>query len=516
MHHSGRCSSEKTVGQGTSLWASNGRILISFQTLHVIFVVLASAFMPCLRNSPRNFCFHRFALLALTVSVVQISCGTHHVTVCTYNLWNVMFSWEIRMQYIANMVNQAGCDVLLLQEVRIHGDRSWSQALFLQRLLPKFQWAFTRLADKVTKPSDSYWTGWEGEGLAVLSKLRTGEVRAEHLSKPQYGSDANQRIALHVPIILDSTAIMNIVVVHFSYQRQQQCQNALEVLKFIQLRLFLDKDRKSEDDLEECSMRMMGAFEAPAQAFHDAWEMTHKTSSGFTFSNMPSPGLTSRPDRILVTNDITVEETQLHGDGTQYKSRHSRDILFHRFWRVLHVARDTFQGGTGFSCLHDCGPHGACRCGVCMNNEAFDRCLLPDCSECSSGVYLLACAFSVIFFLLLVLAVIAAIKILVVASRMDQSDAFFLLGCTCCLCNPKLIRQSTMTGRHWTGRLLRCLGVGKLSPVYLLLFCLIVMVLCLTVGFAVLKSSFDMVGGVMPEEYFPSDHLMLAAELEIH
>ena len=69
-------------------------------------------------------------------------------------------------------------------------------------------------------------------GLAVLSKLPMGVIWVEHLSK-SHGPDTNQRIALHVPIIVDSQTTVNVIAVHFSYHRQQQCQNAAEILKFI-------------------------------------------------------------------------------------------------------------------------------------------------------------------------------------------------------------------------------------------------------------------------------------------
>lgn len=79
----------------------------------------------------------------------------------------VCFSFE-KVTFCFSKVSQAGCDVLLLQEVRLHGDRSGSQALFLQRLMPHFHWLAARLADQAEKPPDSYWTGWEGEGQQFI------------------------------------------------------------------------------------------------------------------------------------------------------------------------------------------------------------------------------------------------------------------------------------------------------------------------------------------------------------
>lgn len=62
-------------------------------------------------------------------------------------------------------MKEAGCEILVLQEVRQHRDKSWSQALQLQRLLPAFRWVLTKLSGNLaTKPEGSYWTGWEMEG----------------------------------------------------------------------------------------------------------------------------------------------------------------------------------------------------------------------------------------------------------------------------------------------------------------------------------------------------------------
>ena len=229
----------------------------------------------------------------------------------------------------------------------------------------------------------------------------------------------------------------------------------------------------------------------------------------------PTPGLTSRPDRILTSNNLRVVQMSLHGDGTAYKSKHSVDIMLHRLHRVLRAARDSFSGYAGYPCLQDCGPRGSCRCGVCVERTDMGSCQLPSCEECSPHTFVLLLAFSSILSLLFILAGIATVNILIVASHVDQSNAFFFLGCTCCLCNPRLVRQSTATARHCAGRFLRCLGVGKLPPVYLLLLSLTVVVLSLPVTFVVFKPTFDTVSGAMPEEYFPSDHMMLHAQLEI-
>jgi hypothetical protein len=110
---------------------------------------------------------------------------------------------------------------------------------------------------------------------------------------------------------------------------------------------------------------------------------------------------------------------------------------------------------------------------------------------------------------------LAAVKILVIASVMDQSDSFSLFGWACCLFNPKLVQQPTVSSRHCLGRILHKLGVGKLPPAFLLLASWVGIVLCIAIGCVVFKPSLDTISDVMPEEYFPSDHLMLMVKLEI-
>ena len=46
------------------------------------------------------------------------------------------------------------------------------------------------------------------------------------------GPDENRRIVLHASFLVQSQEIQT-ALVHFSYDRQQQCQNALEVAEFV-------------------------------------------------------------------------------------------------------------------------------------------------------------------------------------------------------------------------------------------------------------------------------------------
>ena len=130
----------------------------------------------------------------------------------------------------------------------------------------------------------------------------------------------------------------------------------------------------------------------------------------------PEPGLTSRPDRLLVSRDLTPAQVSLQGAGAAYGARRSREVWWHRAWQALQAASDSYHGKSGFSCLHDCGPHGVCRCGVCVSkgdkdHSDSDRCLLPDCAECSASVHLQLCGFAAVLTVVMVLAGMAAVKV---------------------------------------------------------------------------------------------------------
>ena len=208
-------------------------------------------------------------------------------------------------------------------------------------------------------------------------------------------------------------------------------------------------------------------------------------------------------------------QTSLQGDGGAYKVKHSSDLFFHRLHTVVRAAKQAYSGGQGYPCLQDCGPHGTCRCGVCVRKEQGDNCDLQGCEECSAGVFSHLCVFLTIIILLLILAGTAAVKFLVVAARIDQSGGFLMPGFTCCLCNPLLVRQPTFSSRTQLGRFLRILIIGRLPPAILLVLSVITMALCSAVAAVWFRATLDTAASVMAEEYFPSDHLMVVTRLEV-
>ncbi len=68
-------------------------------------------------------------------------------------------------------------------------------------------------------------------GIGVLSKHVIEKYEIKHVPYHS-GPDKNKRVFIHVQITIGSTQV-NIIAVHFSYDKTQQCSNALAVLKHI-------------------------------------------------------------------------------------------------------------------------------------------------------------------------------------------------------------------------------------------------------------------------------------------
>lgn len=66
----------------------------------------------------------------------------------------------------------------------------------------------------------------------MLSKLAI--IKSTTISIPYMsGPDTNQRIALHAIIGEEEETAVNVLTVHFSYDRQQQCNNAARIMNYI-------------------------------------------------------------------------------------------------------------------------------------------------------------------------------------------------------------------------------------------------------------------------------------------
>ncbi|KAK3797882.1 hypothetical protein RRG08_052481 [Elysia crispata] len=344
----------------------------------------------------------QYCCVLLYIFTVKPVNSSSSIRIGTFNLWNVMFNWKERLQYIASVIKEQEIDIVAFQEVRFSTDEATglttSQLEEVKKYLPNHKWMVVQPAGPVRKPENAYWKGWTEEGLGVLSKFPM-----EHYTKINLttlgGKDANPRLALLVQIKVKQTPhqVINVVAVHFSYEKHQQCQNAQHVLKFL-----------SSTDLDNIivlgDFNTYPDFPGPVEAFissvatscpirqlhvplfRDAILESLKPNQKvpLTFSNMPSPGLISRPDRILVSPSIQVVDSHLQGQGDLYVNSFYTAIVIKRIETVFGSAFDSFTGKVGYSCLHDCGPHGSCRCGLCVKGGNKLNCNIPDCAECGS------------------------------------------------------------------------------------------------------------------------------------
>ncbi|XP_052780935.1 uncharacterized protein LOC128217670 isoform X2 [Mya arenaria] len=169
-------------------------------------------------------------LIAVSIAIGNVSC----LKIATYNIWNLMFNWEIRKHHISELIVQTDADVIALQEVRSKNGSSRNQLLELKALLPaQYRWHFFRAANIVSFPKEMIDTFFDGEGIGIISRLPiTGSSVTYLLPSPQ-DPDKNKRIILHVKIEDGRGKVYNVVALHFSYYRQQQCSNIAEVVSYV-------------------------------------------------------------------------------------------------------------------------------------------------------------------------------------------------------------------------------------------------------------------------------------------
>ncbi|XP_052823295.1 uncharacterized protein LOC106882624 isoform X2 [Octopus bimaculoides] len=278
-----------------------------------------------------HYAMSRFSLTILVLSVI-FHC-TLSLKVATYNLWNIMFNWEVRKMRVIEMIETINPDVIAFQEVRMDSSSVRSQLLELQEKLADFNWMVVQPANDVQKPRHTYWNGWEREGIGILSKLPI--LKSTTISIPYMsGPDTNQRIALHAMIGYSEDSAIHVLTVHFSYDRQQQCNNAARILHYISekelenvvllgdfntyqdfewpLEVFTDTEIRPENS---CFDMVRADAKGPNTILADVWSVHAADKlSGFTFSNMPTPGYESRPDRILVSKSFKILSCNLHGN----------------------------------------------------------------------------------------------------------------------------------------------------------------------------------------------------------
>ncbi|XP_046356611.2 uncharacterized protein LOC124135354 [Haliotis rufescens] len=462
-------------------------------------------------------------------------CLSLDVTVSTCNLWNFMFNWDIRKHRIAELIRESNSDIVAFQEVRSDFYEEHSQVLELKKLLPEYRWAVWRTANTVAQSDNFIQNLWAKEGIGVLSKRPILTMNMQSL--PNHGGpDTNKRIALHVSISLDRNTVLNLVAVHFSYHRQQQCHNSAAILEYIRLKqmknviivgdfnTYMDYDapvRVFTDRVVTPSNPCYQEMKTPSDKAQtarvlmmDTWIHSSSKGEGLTFSNMPTPGYESRPDRILVTRQsFKVKLTRLSGNGTTYKSKYQGSIKLKRVRSLIRNAFYTFQGYTGFSCDHDCGPRGVCRCGMCVKGDNSERCDLPNCNECNGYLFGIFISYSFVLALSILSFLYALLRVLVVSSKFSPETFFSIMGCTCCLFNPQLYSFQRLSSRHRSLRIFA--PIVRLPPMVLLICALILIIFLLFIGDNFFQTGLETASLIMDEEFFPSDHLMYTARLEM-
>jgi hypothetical protein len=178
-------------------------------------------------------------------------------------------------------------------------------------------------------------------------------------------------------------------------------------------------------------------------------------------------------------------KTTLHGHGEDYRSGYSFWNYVSRFKTISHMSKGQWSGEKlNYSCHLDCGPHGSCRCGVCSGGGNALNCDLPFCTECSAAIY------NIILFLyyFLIVYTITAIYIMFcIYAKHTQVKAL-----------RKLILCPRWFGfGHFTAYLL----VG-----FVIIYTFIKVGLSDTIALALNR---------IPEEMFPSDHLMVVSEIKL-
>lgn len=225
----------------------------------------------------------------------------------------------------------------------------------------------------------------------------------------------------------------------------------------------------------------------------------------------PIPGFQSRPDRILLSQHFEVTGADLYGNDTMYKKKYNKSIKYNRLFAVIQSAYRSFQGIHENPCWHDCGPHGSCRCGICVAGGNKNNCQLPACIECMGYMWTIFISLS-IFIIFLSIHICAAMMQILLSSK--NQNVYHYLGCTCCLCNPRLYVASTFLSRRskWTNFCARW-PLFRIPPMILLFLCLIFVIATLVFGSEFFTESLEIVDKVMQEEFYPSDHLMLITQV---
>lgn len=222
----------------------------------------------------------------------------------------------------------------------------------------------------------------------------------------------------------------------------------------------------------------------------------------------PIPGLESRPDRILLSDTFSVESTSLHGDGSVYKERFFYHIIYRRLEDVIGTMLDSYHGRQGRSCWHDCGPHASCRCGVCVAVGDQEACLLPECAECSGSQFVGVLIIIGLFIALVAHLIYSLLQVLHTMNSETRQTISNCLGIHCCLLNQALYTNSRPYQRRHSA-IRKILPCARLPPMVLLISSVLCIMFLFEATILIFDGVVQDVYNVLPEEMYPSDHLML-------
>ncbi len=204
-------------------------------------------------------------------------------------------------------------------------------------------------------------------------------------------------------------------------------------------------------------------------------------------------------------------EAKLIGDGKVYQNRFYYHMWWNRVENALYAAWAAHQGYIGRSCIYDCGPHASCRCGVCVSGGDDKSCLLPHCDECTPFTFQWIVIVFVVFILLIGQLIYALLRVMHAMNRNTQDRMTGLLGFQCCLCDPRLYSTLSITKRRpIMHRMLYC---RRIPAMLLVILTVLGLFFVMEAALLIFADLFNDINSVLPEELFPSDHLMLVVQI---
>ena len=448
------------------------------------------------------------------------------LTILNYNLWNYMFEWHTRLQYIADTIILTDPDVITLQEIYsipIHNtitnenensaqgqtqSQFESESEIQANRREKKQKAqqeeehhvndqlhyLLKLINKGTHKPYEYWIFLPSldkddnskldsispiEGIAILSKYQLTNIQNYRFDMNKNnvnininnGVDENPRVFLKTSLVipyLDNNNnnnkneklangdsfhsyngyLIDIYLLHLTYDKSLQCSHISQLLHYMSdhsigygardaKHIFIIGDlnifnnfnapvellKSNGQSTQSCNGfkdenkdRLIESFDNNNIHWIDVFETNNNNknkennnneadqSQILTFSNMPYPGMISRPDRIFMTYSnsksqenaqivalqniedsnnnnnkiidlanpsqgvktksskmafLTIVETNVIGDGSDYGRYSLYYYLRMVFERITYIL-------DGKKCEIDCGPNGYCSCGVCV------------------------------------------------------------------------------------------------------------------------------------------------------